>query len=85
MIQRQNDIALSRMFIGFMHSNCPWPKVYLWSAVWWRVHAKESAIPHECIQTAKTQLRLYKDIMARPKHYERLRDVRSDFSIYLDG
>lgn len=47
----------------------PAPERYLWVAVWWRLHARESKNASECRQFANNQLRLFKDMIARPEHY----------------
>jgi hypothetical protein len=47
----------------------PKPERYLWVAVWWHLHARETANPSECIGYAKGQLHLARDMAARPDHY----------------
>lgn len=57
------------VFAGAMGASSPWPENYRWVAVWWRLHARESAAPAEPRQWARAQLALYRDIQARPEHY----------------
>lgn len=47
----------------------PPPEKFLWCAVWWHLDSRESANPAEAIGFARNQLRLAKDIAARPQHY----------------
>jgi hypothetical protein len=47
----------------------PAPKKYLWIAVWWHLHAREDKAPEGCLIQAKWQLRLAKDMCARPDHF----------------
>jgi hypothetical protein len=48
---------------------CPAPERYLWIAVWHHLQARESADPATWLRYAKNQLRLAKDMAARPRHY----------------
>jgi hypothetical protein len=50
-----------------------WPRCYYWSAVWWRLHARESAHPSEPLQWSRNQIALYHDCLRRPEHYKRRR------------
>lgn len=45
------------------------PEQYIWEAVWWRLHSKESANPKEPLGYARSLVRLAKDMGARPDHY----------------
>ena len=45
------------------------PNCYYWHAVWWRLHAKESANPAEPRRYSRNQLRLFWDMKNRPEHY----------------
>lgn len=47
----------------------PWPRAYYWSAVWWRLHARESANPKEPLRYSRSQMALYRDILQQPEHY----------------
>mgnify|MGYP001768228663 CR=1 FL=1 len=50
------------------------PDSYYWSAVWWRLHSKESKNPSEPLGYSRSQMSLYRDMRSRPKHYaDRLR------------
>lgn len=49
----------------------PPPERYLWIAVWWHMHSRETANPAECLRYARGQLRLAKDMASRPSHYQR--------------
>jgi len=40
----------------------PPPERYLWIAVWWHLHSRETAKPEECLEFARAQLRLAKDM-----------------------
>lgn len=46
-----------------------WPRCYYWSAVWLRLHAKESKNYAEMMRSSRSQFDLYRDIMLRPDHY----------------
>lgn len=54
---------------GQKAQSLPPPERYLWIAVWWHLHAKESRAPDECLTTAQGQLRLARDMRERPEHY----------------
>ena len=56
-------------YAGDMAANTPKPETYRWTARWWRLHARESKNPGECLQYADGQMALYRDMLARPKHY----------------
>lgn len=56
-------------FVGEMAAIAGKPECYRWTAKWWRLSARESKIPHEHLQTARAQLALYHDMLARPVHY----------------
>ena len=45
------------------------PNCYYWHAVWWRLHAKESANSAECRRYSENQRRLFWDMKNRPDHY----------------
>jgi hypothetical protein len=45
------------------------PERYRWIAVWWRLHARESADPATCWRYSRNQRRLYRDMLSRPEHY----------------
>lgn len=45
------------------------PEYYYWAAVWWRLHARESAHPAEATSYSRSLLMLYRDMLARPEHY----------------
>lgn len=47
----------------------PPPDCYLWRAVWWHLHSCESMVPNQAIGYALNQLRLARDMAARPLHY----------------
>lgn len=49
----------------------PAPDCYLWAAVWWHLRSKESRNPSEMLTYARSQLRLARDMAARPDHYRR--------------
>lgn len=53
----------------------PWPRRYYWSAVWWRLHARESAEPAQPLQYSRNQMALYRDCLRRPHHYTKLRSM----------
>lgn len=57
----------------------PPPERYLWSAVWWHLHSRETANPDECLRHAKGQLRLAKDMANRPAHYRRKPADKTDW------
>lgn len=46
-----------------------WPRCYYWNAVWWRLHAKESAVPEQAAQWSRNQISLYRDCVANPGRY----------------
>ena len=46
------------------------PRCYYWSAVWWRLHAKESKHSIEPLQWSRNQMALYRDMQERPEHYK---------------
>lgn len=46
------------------------PEQYIWAAVWWRLHSKESANPKEPLGYARSLVRLAKDMASRPDHYK---------------
>lgn len=46
-----------------------WPRCYYWNAIWWRLYARESAVPHEQLRYSRNQMALYRDIKLRPEHY----------------
>jgi hypothetical protein len=54
------------------------PNCYYWSAVWWRLHAKESANNAECRRYSENQRRLFFDMMNRPEHYTSRQRPESD-------
>ena len=33
-----------------------WPRCYYWSAIWWRLYARESAVPHEQLRYSRNQM-----------------------------
>lgn len=43
------------------------PRCYYWRAVWWRLHARESADPATCLQYSRNQQRLYWEMVSRPE------------------
>ena len=47
-----------------------WPRCYYWSAVWWRLHARESKAPSDPLLYSRNQMALYRDIEKRPEHYK---------------
>lgn len=47
------------------------PRCYVWCALWWRLQARLDSNPAECLSFAENQLRLYRDMLARPEHYRR--------------
>jgi hypothetical protein len=55
---------------GEMERKEGWPRCYYWTAVWWRLHAKESAAPREPLQYSRNKMALYRDIERRPEHYK---------------
>jgi len=57
----------------------PVPERYMWIAVWWHLHSRETKTPSECIRYAKSQLRLAKDMAARPDHYRSKPIDRTDW------
>lgn len=57
----------------------PTPERYLWIAVWWHLHARETKNPSDCLQSADSQLRLFKDMVARPDHYHRRPSGKTDW------
>ncbi len=54
---------------GEKSRSLPPPARYLWIAVWWHLHSRETANPAECLRYARGQFRLAKDMAARPSHY----------------
>jgi hypothetical protein len=57
------------VYAGEMQARSPIPYGYYWSAVWWRLHAKESAFPKDPLRYARNQLALFRDMLRRPEHY----------------
>lgn len=57
----------------------PAPERYLWAAVWWHLHSRETRTPDQCLGYARNQLRLAKDMAARPDHYRRKPSDKTDF------
>lgn len=57
----------------------PPPERYLWIAVWWHLHARESAAPDQCLGYASGQLRLAKDMASRPEHYRKKPAFKTDW------
>jgi hypothetical protein len=47
-----------------------WPRCYYWIAVWWRLHAKESASPRGAMLYSRSQMSLYRDIERRHEYYK---------------
>lgn len=45
------------------------PNCYYWCAVWWRLHARESANPAVPLGYSRSQMRLFWDMKRRPGHY----------------
>lgn len=45
------------------------PERYRWVAVWWRLHALDSATPDQCRRYASGQMSLAADMERRPQHY----------------
>lgn len=45
------------------------PERYRWQSVWWRLHARETRNPSECLRFALNLMRLAADMTARPSHY----------------
>ena len=45
------------------------PERYYWAAVWLRLHAKESLNQAEIMGEARSQRALFRDMIARPRHY----------------
>lgn len=81
------EIIKQMIFAAYMAAKEGWPKCYLWHAIWWRLHANESANPIEPIWAARNQLRLYRDIIDNPEHYRREKRIdagKSDWQIYCD-
>jgi len=67
------------MRVGEKARLSPIPERYLWIAVWWHLHSKETANPAECIRSAKGLLRLAKDMAARPDHYRHKPGDKTDW------
>jgi len=59
----------AQVHAAYMELNEGWPRCYYWSAVWWRLHAKESAYPREPLQYSRNLQSLYRDIKNRPEYY----------------
>lgn len=57
----------------------PVPERYLWVAVWWHMHAKETMMPDECLGYARGQLRLARDMRERPEHFRSKPAGKSDW------
>lgn len=57
----------------------PPPERYLWCAVWWHLYSRETKVPAQCIGYAKNQLRLARDMAARPDHFKRKPLGTTDF------
>lgn len=57
----------------------PWPGGYYWAAVWWRLHAKESKFPAAPMAYSRNQYDLWRDCIARPKHYAHKPAEQTDF------
>lgn len=68
-LKQQVTLRLAMTYAGDMAANAPKPERYRWAARWWRLHARESKNPGECLQYAENQMTLYRDILARPAHY----------------
>lgn len=60
------DLMIS---VGEKARVCPVPERYTWIAVWWHLYSRETKNPDECLRCAKSQMRLAKDMAARPGHY----------------
>lgn len=45
------------------------PGCYYWSAIWWRLSAKESKNSPEQLCYSRNQMALYRDMRHRPAHY----------------
>ena len=56
---------------AYMSRKEGWPRCYYWESVWWRLHARESATPAEPLQWSRNMRALYRDILRRPRHYDR--------------
>lgn len=56
-----------------------WPRRYYWSAVWWRLFAKETAAPAQPLQWSCNQLALYRDCVANPDRYTNVRPELTDW------
>lgn len=64
---------------GLRSRTLPPPERYMWSAVWWHLYSRETANPAECIGYAKNQLRLARDMAARPNHYRIKPSNKTDY------
>lgn len=64
--------------LGFLAHSKP-PGRYRAIAEWWRLSAKESAIPEEYLAYAEGQDRLAVDMELRPGHYARKPSNHTDF------
>ena len=68
-LKRQVTLRHAMAYAGDMAERTPKPECYRWKAKWWRLHARESKNPGECLQYADAQMALYRDMLARPEHY----------------
>lgn len=59
----------SMAYASVMHQKSGKPDCYYWSAVWWRLKAKESKTPTEQLGYSRNQMALYRDMQQRPAHY----------------
>jgi hypothetical protein len=57
----------------------PAPERYVWVAVWWHIEARSSANPSTQLGYARGQMRLAKDMAARPDHYRTKPSDRTDW------
>jgi len=64
-----------------------WPRSYYWISVWWRLSARESGNPQECLRYSKNQQQLYADIIRRPAHYKLQKAItnKTDWQIFESG
>lgn len=68
-MKRNLTIPEARLHASEMRRKSGKPDSYYWSAVWWRLSAKESKNPAEQISYSRAQMALYKDMLQRPRHY----------------